>query len=438
MYRSHLSLCNHSPVAREKTRTTEIMETKFVEGTLIPESEKDTNEVQDNLTDIELEIDEPEIVDGSGQKKVHQFYFVKFWPYEDRNDNVRSKIEEAEKLIAKINEDENSIFKKHKERMQNYRYRVLSYQHQHQRLCYCRGIRSQHQRLCYSHGIRSPIDQLKWELDHLQEALDKLNFAKNANQRIAIKSCSSRELTNFMLHRPNNLAAKKQLSREINEGQQQRGAAVGSISSVEELNTFIRLLHRKIESLRNNEVRNTILKEIKQFEHVEKKAISNANVKGKNGNPLGSRKAIQDQIRLINKISEELRKERLEEIAEVEIIHKDFNFIMKKLNDIQRKRDEAELHVQNMRRQQNEVRSRYYRYVSVLSTARELATEKQVKALKELSNGEIDIFMSHWNKNKVFRRDYKKRILTSLDHRQLSSDGRIKNLDEESLKPALT
>ncbi|KAL5861073.1 hypothetical protein ACOSQ4_002369 [Xanthoceras sorbifolium] len=410
-------LCNHSPVAWEKTRTTEIMETKFVEGTLIPESEKDTN------------------------KKVHQFYFVKFWPYEDRNDNVRSKIEEAEKLIAKINEDENSIFKKHKERMQqNYRYRVLSYQHQHQhqRLCYCRGIRSQHQRLCYSHGIRSPIDELKWELDHLQEALDKLNFAKNANQRIAIKSCSSRELTNFMLHRPNNLAAKKQLSREINEGQQQRGAAVGSISSVEELNTFIRLLHRKIESLRNNEVRNTILKEIKQFEHVEKKAISNANVKGKNGNPLGSRKAIQDQIRLINKISEELRKERLEEIAEVEIIHKDFNFIMKKLNDIQRKRDEAELHIQNMRRQQNEVRSRYYRYVSVLSTARELATEKQVKALKELSNGEIDIFMSHWNKNKVFRRDYKKRILTSLDHRQLSSDGRIKNLDEESLKPALT
>ncbi|KAK0591255.1 hypothetical protein LWI29_037562 [Acer saccharum] len=396
-----------------KTRTTEVMETnKF--------AQKDCDEVQDNVSGIELGIDhDPINVDGSSQKKVHQFYFVKFCPYEDanENDNVRYKIEETQKLIAKISEEELLFFEKHGKRISD-RYRLLS---------------SRYRKLCY-HDSRYTHGQITWKLDHLQEALDKLNFAKNANQRIAINSCTSREVTNFMLHKPNNSAAKKQLLREINEGQQR--VAVGSLPSEEKLSEFIWWSYNKIESQNNHKVRNTILKEIKQFEDEEKKAVANANAKGKN--LLVSRKAIQDQIRLINKISEELRKERLKETAELEVVDKDINFLRKKLNDLRRRREEAERLIQNMRRQQNEAKSRYYRYVSVLSTARELATEKQVKALEDLSLIEIDNFMSHWNnKSKVFRRDYKKMILTSLDHRQLSSDGRIRNLDEEPLESPL-
>ncbi|KAK3184126.1 hypothetical protein Dsin_031412 [Dipteronia sinensis] len=385
-------------------------------------AQKDCDEVQDNVSGIELGIDhEPINVDGNSQKKVLQFYFVKFCPYEDpnENDNVRYKIEETEKLIAKINEEELLFLEKHKKRISD-RYRLLSSQYRKQ--CYC--------------GSRYTHDGIKWKLDHLQEALGKLNFAKNANQRIAINSCSPREVTNFMLHRPNNSAKKKQLLREINEGQQR--VAVGSLPSEEKLSEFIWWLYNKIESQNNHKVRNTILKEIKQFEDEEKKAIENANAKGKNENPLVSRKALQDQIRLINKISEELRKERLKEISELEVVDKDINFLRKKLNDLRRRRDEAERHIQNMRRKQNEAKSRYYRYVSVLSTARELATKKEVKALEDLSLREIDNFMSHWNnKSKVFRRDYKKMIQTSLDHRQLSSNGRIRNLDEEPLEPPL-
>ncbi|KAK2651132.1 hypothetical protein Ddye_018621 [Dipteronia dyeriana] len=386
--------------------------------------QKDCNEVQVNVSGIELGIDhDPINVDGSSRKKVHQFYFVKFSPYEDlnENDNVRYKIEETENLIAKINEEELLFFEKHKKRIQSDRYRLLS---------------SQYRKLCYRGASRYTHDQITWKLDHLQEALGKLNFAKNANQRIAINSCSSREVTNFMLHRPNNSAAKKHLLREINEAQQ-RGA-VGAFPSEEKHSEFIWWLYHRIESQSNHEVRNTIVKEIKQFEHEEKKAVENANTKGKNENPLLSRKAIQDQIRLINKISEELRKERLKEIAELEVVDKDINISRKKLNDLRQRRDDAERHIQNMRRQQNEAKSRYYRYVSVLRTARELATKKEVKALQDLSLKEIDNFMSQWNnKSKVFRCDYKKMMLTSLHHRQLSSDGRIRNLDEEPLKPPL-
>lgn len=41
--------------------------------------------------------------------------------------------------------------------------------------------------------------------------------------------------------------------------------------------------------------------------------------------------------------------------------------------------------------------------------------------------------MSLWSSNKAFRDDYEKRILTSLDIRQLSRDGRIRNPDENPL-----
>lgn len=41
--------------------------------------------------------------------------------------------------------------------------------------------------------------------------------------------------------------------------------------------------------------------------------------------------------------------------------------------------------------------------------------------------------MSLWNSNKSFRDDYEKRILSSLDSRQLSRDGRMRNPDEKPL-----
>lgn len=41
--------------------------------------------------------------------------------------------------------------------------------------------------------------------------------------------------------------------------------------------------------------------------------------------------------------------------------------------------------------------------------------------------------MSLWSSNKGFRDDYEKRILGSLDYRQLSRDGRMRNPDEKPL-----
>lgn len=46
--------------------------------------------------------------------------------------------------------------------------------------------------------------------------------------------------------------------------------------------------------------------------------------------------------------------------------------------------------------------------------------------------------MTLWNNNKAFRDDYEKRLLQSLDMRQLSRDGRIRNPDEKPLVVAET
>ncbi|PON74868.1 Proton pump-interactor [Trema orientale] len=75
----------------------------------------------------------------------------------------------------------------------------------------------------------------------------------------------------------------------------------------------------------------------------------------------------------------------------------------------------------------------YYQNRFLLRKALALATKKDVAALEKLSRTEVEQFMSQWNKSEAFRDDYKKRESPSLCGRQLSLDGRMRNLghDEE-------
>lgn len=69
------------------------------------------------------------------------------------------------------------------------------------------------------------------------------------------------------------------------------------------------------------------------------------------------------------------------------------------------------------------------------NNANELPAKKDASALESLSNTEVEKFLSQWNTSKVFRDDYERRILNSLNYRQLSRDGRMRNSDE---KPIIT
>ncbi|KAL5797553.1 hypothetical protein ACOSQ2_002373 [Xanthoceras sorbifolium] len=283
-------------------------------------------------------------------------------------------------------------------------------------------------------------------LDDLNVDLDKLNFANNANRRTAVNSCSSRELINFMVHRPNNLLTKKKLFREIKESQEE--GAVNSCSSGEDWTELVKIKSTflslpfivSIECLNNKKLKKKIINEIKQLERVGKEAIGNSTEKGKIENPLNSRKPIKNRVNLLNEISEELRKEHLEVSVKIrcvqkniDVIDEELNPLLRQGNDIWLQKEEVKRHIRNLMKQQEEARATHDRYVSVMSNARELARKKDLKALLDLSLKEVDIFMCDWNRSKAFRYNYEKSILQSLDHRRLSRDGRIRNLHEEPL-----
>ncbi|KAL5864862.1 hypothetical protein ACOSQ3_002376 [Xanthoceras sorbifolium] len=399
------------------------METEVVQSSSIPEIEKDTMYLQENASkklNEGLEPDETGNADEFVQKKVQKFYFAKLWPYQDQN--FKSRIAEAEKLIEKMDQDMFPVHQKHMD--------LLSYQgRMHVQLKHLRNHKTR---------IEIAMGRKIGKLDDLNVALDKLTFANNANQRTAINSCSSRELINFMVHRPNNLLTKKKLFREIKESQEE--GAVNSYSSGEDWTELIQWFYGRTECQNNIKLKKKIINEIKQLERVEKEATGNATEKGKIENPLNSRKAIKDRVNLLNEISEELRKEHLEVSAKISCVRKnidvtneEINPLWRQWNDIWLKKEEVKRYIRNLMKQQEEARATHDRYVSVMSNARELARKEDVKALQELSLREVDTFMCDWNRSKAFRYNYEKSILQSLDHRRLSRDGWIRNLHEEPL-----
>ncbi|CAL5200387.1 unnamed protein product [Lathyrus oleraceus] len=56
----------------------------------------------------------------------------------------------------------------------------------------------------------------------------------------------------------------------------------------------------------------------------------------------------------------------------------------------------------------------------------QLVEEKDMGSLDEMSNSEVGKFMLEWNNNKDFREDYEKKVMQSMERRQLSGDGRRK------------
>lgn len=89
-------------------RFLEVKGTQIMQNSCIFESEKDTNYLHDIAIDKEL--DQGLLPNGCVEKKVHQFYFVKFRPCEDQN--VKYRIEEVKQLLEKINQEQLSMNEK--------------------------------------------------------------------------------------------------------------------------------------------------------------------------------------------------------------------------------------------------------------------------------------------------------------------------------------
>ncbi|CAN4104190.1 unnamed protein product [Withania somnifera] len=312
------------------------------------------------------------VEDWPEPKKIHSFYTVKFRRFEDPK--LRAKIELGEKELQKKNQTRSQIIEKLKAK----RAEKSNVVEQRKALS------------AENKEFWSTIEGKKKEMEPLQEAL---------------------------------------------------GQGPMVCSSEEELNQLIKSLQYRIqhESIPLNEEKQ-ILREIKQLEGTREEVKKVAAERAKIQETMGEKESIQNQVKLMNVGLDGVHKGRQEVKAKLKLIdeqllalNKQINILDEELKEVVEKRDKTYEHILELRKQREEGNSSFYQNSNLLHKVKQLADQKDVGALKELSVTEVDKFISLWCGSKSFRDDYERRILQSLDIRQLSWDGRMRNPDEKSL-----
>lgn len=316
---------------------------------------------------------------------VHSFYFVKYRQYTDPK--LKAKLEKVDADIQNKNKLRSQIFDK---------------------------IRAKKSLRAELNAQAKPLREerkVMWEL-----LKDKANEIRPLN------------------------AALGQL-RSKNGGPREKGVFI--FSSEQELNNHIKSLEYRIqhESIPLPEEKQ-ILREIKQLEATRSKVAANAASRAQIESSMGEKGALQDQVNLIGVDLEAVKKDKAAIDAKLKPLDDQCQALTEEINKLDVELKAATENQQAALGNRNEVEQQghqgndpYYQNRSVLAKAKFLAAEKKIVAVKELENSEVEKFMSSWNSDKAFRDDYEKRILSSLDFRQLSRDGRIRNQGEELLVP---
>ncbi|EPS70850.1 hypothetical protein M569_03909, partial [Genlisea aurea] len=314
-------------------------------------------------------------------KQIHSFYIVRYRTFEDQN--LKVKMESAEKELQKKNQARLEIVEKIKAKRAD-RAQVIAQ---------IRNLSVENKQ------FRTVMDEKRKEMEPLQQALGKLRGSSGGRDNRGSNLCSTEE----------------------------------------ELNDLIKGLQYRIQHESNtlNEEKQ-ILKEIKRLEGTREKVIANATERAMIEVSLGEKDAIQDQVKLIGVDLDGVRKEKqlisskLKQLDEEKIaIEKQISALEDELAGITEKRDKTFETVKELRKQREDGNTPFYQNRVLLTKAKSVAASKDVDALMELSNTEVENFMSLWNSNKSFRDDYMRRILPSFDARQLSRDARLKNPDEK-------
>lgn len=316
-------------------------------------------------------------------KKFHSVYFVKYRTVEDQN--LKAKLDQADKELRKLNQARDPVTEKLRAKRTE-RAQVIGQ---------LKALVEE------KNHFRSIMDDKRKEIEPLQQALGKLRGPRDTNRDNRSFICSSEA----------------------------------------ELNDVIKSMQYRIqhESITLNEEKQ-IIREIKQLEGTRDKVIANAAMRAEVQKSVGEKDAIQDQVKLIGVDLDGVRKDQAAIKAKVKTLEAEkeaINGVIASLEEefhaVVEKRDKVYEKIRELRSKREEGNTCFYQNRSLLSDARRLAAEKDVNALKELSTSEVEKFMAQWNGSKAFREDYEKRILQSLDIRQLSKDGRMRNPGEKPL-----
>ncbi|PPR97533.1 hypothetical protein GOBAR_AA23137 [Gossypium barbadense] len=343
---------------------------------VIPRSEEPSKGDGNNASNDNFPTDA--VDEWPAAKQVHSFYFVRYRLYEDPK--IKAKIDEADKELQKWSKTRFKITDELKAKRSD----------RAELLAQVRALNVDFEQ------YKEILDEKKKEIEPLQQALGKL--------------------------RTNSYTGRGSMC-----------------SSEEELNDVIHCLQYRIqhESIPLAEEKQ-LLKEIKRLEGTREAVITNAAMRAKIQDSMGQKEVIQDQLMGVDLSG--VRKEQFAVQSKKKQIKEKLTAIEKKLESLQeelkavtQKRDKAYQTILELRKQHDEENAYFYQSRSLINKAKIVAAKKDIKALEELANVEVEKFMDLWNCNKAFRDDYERRILKSLDTRLLSRDGRIRNPDEKPL-----
>ncbi|XP_009143539.1 proton pump-interactor 1 [Brassica rapa] len=315
-------------------------------------------------------------------KQIHSFYFVKHRHFDDPK--IKAKLDLAEKELEKFNKARAAVFDqlKAKRAERSELFDLLD------------PLKTERQ------GFNAKFEEKRKEMEPLQQALGKLRG---------------------------------------NDGGTGRGPAI--CSSEEELNNMIysyqyRIQHESIPLTEEKQ----LLKEIRLLEGTRDKVIANEAMRAKIKESMGQKDDIQGQVKLMGAGLDGVKKERqaisarINQLSEkVKATKDEIQVLENELKTVSEKRDNVYSNIREIRKQSDETNSGFYQGRNVLSKARDLAAQKNIDELEALANAEVEKFVSLWCSKKNFREDYEKRILASLDARQLSRDGRMRNPEEKAL-----
>ncbi|KAL0739059.1 hypothetical protein Bca4012_015269 [Brassica carinata] len=315
-------------------------------------------------------------------KQIRSFYFVKYRHFDDPK--IKAKLDVADKELEKLNKARSAVFEqlKAKRAERSELFDLLD------------PLKTERQ------GFNTKFDEKRKEMEPLQQALGKLRG---------------------------------------NDGGNARGPAI--CSSEEELNNMIysyqyRIQHESIPLTEEKQ----LLKEIRLLEGTRDKVIANEALRAKIKESMGQKDDIQGQVKAMGAGLDGVKKERqaisarINQLSEkVKAAKDEIQVLENELKTVTEKRDKAYSNIRELRKQRDETNSGFYNGRNVLNKARDLAAQKNIEELEALSNAEVEKFISLWCSKKNFREDYEKRLLSSLDARQLSRDGRMRNPEEKPL-----
>lgn len=215
----------------------------------------------------------------------------------------------------------------------------------------------------------------------------------------------------------------------------------GICSTEEELNQLIRSIEYRMqhETMTLKEEKQ-LLREIKELEATRPKVIANSAMRAKIQESMGPKEALQDQVKLLGTDLDGVRKKQAAIKAkksrlglQVDALKKKIKALDNEIDEVKAQKTAAVASRKDIKNTQEKGNEDYFESRNILKKAKDIAVKKDVKALEEFNKIEVERFMTKWNSSKAFRDGYEKKLLRSLDYRQLSRDGRIRNFDEKPL-----